>query len=248
MQKSLIQSIAFHLVVIAILLLSSWDIFSRDDDRAEPIPITVELLPIAEKTNIPQKPKTPPKPKPKTEKVQPKPVAKPKPKEPEKPKPEPKKPEKPKEKPKPVEKKQETSELDSLLKTLEEVEAEEQKTSSEAPFDDTQKLSISEIDYIRNLIMRQFIPCWNVPAGARNAAGLRVKLHVDIEQNGVAKFVGFAEEGKYGSDDFYRVAAESARRAVLDPRCNPLREMPPMDKYEQWRELTLIFDPQDLIY
>ncbi|PIR33794.1 MAG: energy transducer TonB, partial [Alphaproteobacteria bacterium CG11_big_fil_rev_8_21_14_0_20_44_7] len=55
-------------------------------------------------------------------------------------------------------------------------------------------------------------------------------------------------EGKYGSDDFYRVAAESARRAVLDPRCNPLREMPPMDKYEQWRELTLIFDPQDLIY
>jgi hypothetical protein len=46
------------------------------------------------------------------------------------------------------------------------------------------------------------------------------------------------------SDPFFRSAAESALRAVLNPRCNPLR-LPP-EKYEQWQTMTLNFDPREM--
>jgi hypothetical protein len=47
------------------------------------------------------------------------------------------------------------------------------------------------------------------------------------------------------SDPFYRAAAESALRAVLNPQCSPLK-LPP-DKYEQWKILELTFNPKDLL-
>ena len=45
-------------------------------------------------------------------------------------------------------------------------------------------------------------------------------------------------------DPFFRTAAESALRAVLNPRCNPLK-VPPR-KYETWKSVTLSFDPRDM--
>ena len=68
----------------------------------------------------------------------------------------------------------------------------------------------------------------------------------DIAQSGVMKFVGFENTGN--SDPMYRAAEDAARRAVLDPDCNPLRQLPPIDKYSVWKEMTLIFDPKDLNY
>ena len=47
-------------------------------------------------------------------------------------------------------------------------------------------------------------------------------------------------------NDYYRVAAESALRAVRNPRCNPLRGLPP-DRYEEWRVLDLNFNPRDMV-
>ena len=38
--------------------------------------------------------------------------------------------------------------------------------------------------------------------------------------------------------------AESARRAVQV--CSPLQNLP-VEKYEQWRELTINFDPKEML-
>jgi len=42
----------------------------------------------------------------------------------------------------------------------------------------------------------------------------------------------------------YRVAAESALRAVLNPRCHPFKL--PREKYERWKRMTLVFDPKEM--
>jgi hypothetical protein len=46
-------------------------------------------------------------------------------------------------------------------------------------------------------------------------------------------------------DPFYRSAAESALRAVLNPQCSPLK-LPP-EKFDQWKTLELTFNPKDLL-
>lgn len=272
-RNPLTKSICFHLGVVLLIFISGFSWFSRTPDEKF-VPITVEILNITDKNNIPKAQVAANKPKPKPEKpkptppkpkVEPKPEKKPevKPEEKPEPKPEPKVSEKPAEKPvekpkekpveKPVEKakeeqKEQVDELDSLLKSLEEDEAQEQQMAQTTEeYDPTQPLSVTETNAILGLITRQIQKCWNVPAGARNAADLVVLIDVDIAEDGTLKFIGFSESANY-NDEFYRVAADSARRAVLDPRCNPLRQLPPADKYGFWKELTLGFDPKQQIY
>lgn len=256
LQSPFTKSIILHLAIFLALVVAGWDIFTRDELDEAFVPISVEILNITEKNNIPRaqeaaskpKPKPikpqPPKPKPPTPKVEPKPAEKPKP-TPEKPK------EKPVEKPKeaPKEKpKQQVDELESLLKSLEEEEREEQSLAqTQQEYDAKKPLSVSEQNAILGLITKQIQSCWNVPAGARNVSDLVVLVDVDITREGRLKFVGFSQGSNY-NDGFYRIAADSARRAILDPRCNPLRKLPPMEKYDFWKELTLGFDPQKQIY
>ena len=49
---------------------------------------------------------------------------------------------------------------------------------------------------------------------------------------------------RYGNS-FFRAAADSARRALLNPRCSPLKL--PLDKYAQWQIFTITFDPKDVV-
>ena len=44
-------------------------------------------------------------------------------------------------------------------------------------------------------------------------------------------------------DPFFRAAAESAQRAVY--KCSPLRV--PKDKFSEWQDMTLTFDPRDFV-
>lgn len=258
MSKALLQSVIFHALLVALIFLSSTSLFSRKEKEVEITSITVDLM-VAEKTNIRPKPKAIPKKAKPKKKPKPKPTppkAKPKPKPPEpkpappkpKPKKEPKK-EPPKKKPKPKPKKKEESELEALLKSLEAEEPEEVEVAqTNIPYDPQSPESISQQQAILGSITNQIRRCWNVPAGARNAAGLQIAVDIDITRDGTVKFVGFTDEGRYYSEQFYQVAADSARRAVLDPRCNPLRDIPPLDKYDIWSELTIIFDPEAQIY
>lgn len=275
-QSPLVKSVAFHLAVILLVFLAGLEIFGQRKPDETIVPIMVEMVQIADKNNIPKaaapshkknpdKPKEKPKPKkpkPKTEKKpepkpEPKPAEKPKekpaPKPQDKPKPEEKRkpeenPEKPKDKPKKEDQKTQPDELESLLKSMEEEQTEQPDLAQTAEeFDPTQPLSVTEENAILALITKQIQACWNVPAGARNAGELKVAIDVDIAQDGTLKFIGFADGGNSG-DPFYQVAQDSARRAILDPRCNPLRELPPADKYGFWSQLTIVFDPENQIY
>jgi outer membrane biosynthesis protein TonB len=207
----------------------------------------------------PPKEAIPPEPKPET-KVEPKP---------EPPKPEPPKPvvevPRPKEKPEPPKQvaktesketqKQQESDFSSLLKNLT-----KQKTAP-SPQDATPKgkaqpaqqqassqpiaplgaqLTVSEKD----LIIQQIEECWNVPAGAKDAQNLIVDIHIDVAADRTVTNVRIVDQSRYASDAFFRAAADSAKRALLNPRCSPLKL--PADKFDQWKSITLSFNPKDV--
>jgi hypothetical protein len=103
-----------------------------------------------------------------------------------------------------------------------------------------EKLTISETDALR----RQMEQCWNIPAGARDAHELIVDIYVEVNPDRTVKMAKIADTGRM-SDPFYRSAAESALRAVLNPRCSPL--MLPPDRYDTWRTMTLRFNPREML-
>jgi hypothetical protein len=103
------------------------------------------------------------------------------------------------------------------------------------------QLTASEIDLIREQIER----CWDVPAGARDAKNLVVEIEVSLNPDGTVRQARIVDTARMASDPYFRAAAESARRALFNPLCTPLR-LPP-DKYPIWREMVLNFDPKDIL-
>lgn len=179
-------------------------------------------------------------------------LAPPKPKE--KPKPE-KKPE-PK-KPTPVkktEKKKEddSQDFDKLLQNLSEDEppqpesdAPDSKLMTEpTPSPNVSKfsdvLSMSEQDALR----QQLAGCWNINPGLMNAQDLAVEVKVTVNPDRTVNSVKIVDQARYNSDTFFRAMADSALRAVQNPRCSPLRL--PEDKYNLWRDMTVVFDPKEM--
>jgi hypothetical protein len=203
----------------------------------------------------PEPPKETPEPKPEPPKVEPKP-------EPPKPAAEAPKPKAKPEPPKQVAKNEsketqkQDSDFSSLLKNLT-----KQKTAP-SPQDATPKsksapapaqassqpmnaplgsqLTVSE----RDLIVQQIESCWNVPAGAKDAQNLIIDIHIDVASDRTVTNVQIVDQSRYNSDPFFRAAADSARRAIQNPRCSPLKL--PADKYDQWKSITLSFNPKDV--
>jgi hypothetical protein len=103
------------------------------------------------------------------------------------------------------------------------------------------QLTASEIDLIRQQIER----CWNVPAGARDAKDLDIEIKAVVDQGGTVQQAAIVDTGRYATDPFFRAAADSAKRALLNPQCSPLHV--PSDKYEAWHNLDLFFNPKDLL-
>jgi len=125
-----------------------------------------------------------------------------------------------------------------LEKTARKPEAKE-PAPQPAPRRTVARLTMSEIDAIRYQIQQ----CWSVPAGARDAENLVVRIRVFLNPDGtLARPPEIVDVGR--DDSFFRTAAESARRAVL--KCTPLKNLP-AEKYRHWRELTLTFNPRDML-
>ncbi len=84
--------------------------------------------------------------------------------------------------------------------------------------------------------------CWIPPTGAKGVETMRVTLRISLARDGrvigMPRFVG-AEAGRVRSDPFYRIFAESARRAVLN--CAPYDDLPAA-LYRLWREIDFRFD------
>lgn len=187
----------------------------------------------------PAPPKPVPKPKPPKPAPPPPPVQKPRPPKPPPPPPIPKP-------PAPGPKKPVDASFDALLKNLahrkiapqQDAKGPTQKTSQPiAPL--ATRISTSEID----LVKRQIEACWNVPAGARDAENLRPEFRVMMNPDGTVRAAQLLNRERL-SDSFFQAAADSAYRALLNPRCQPLKL--PLDKYDQWQTFTITFDPKDI--
>ena len=87
---------------------------------------------------------------------------------------------------------------------------------------------------------RQFISCWNIPAGAKNIKNLKVTVEISLDREGNVISSKLLNTGRL-SDPFFKAAAESALRAVKHPSCKKLKV--PEKKYEIWKNITLNFDP-----
>lgn len=101
-------------------------------------------------------------------------------------------------------------------------------------------VTVSEIDAVRAKIR----PCWSVPAGAKGAKDLVVDIDMELNADGTVIKADIVDKRRMMNDPYYNVAAESAQRAVLDPKCNPLPL--PKNKFNQWKNMTMSFNPKDM--
>ncbi|XVN43145.1 MAG: cell envelope integrity protein TolA [Candidatus Rickettsia vulgarisii] len=274
-------SIAIHLLVIYFFLFGLPSLFKTPPEEQV---IVFEMLPVSDKSNVPNKTKQLEKaienedakkveqnrPVPKVEEKKPEPAEQPKiePKPKQKPveeklepkveekKPEPKVEKKPIEQKKPPEKKKtDKTDLDSLLKNLEQSsEGSNQKSNKQAkskesnetkesrgPYDGKSELSISEIASIKQQIERN----WNIPIGAENIEQVQIDLYIAINQDGSIKEVKI-DKAKCPnvSNNICSALSNSAVRAVW--QASPIQNLIP-DRYDKWREFILSFNPAKLI-
>lgn len=202
----------------------------------EPAPPPPKAKPIA-------KPKPKPKPKLKA-KAKPKPKPKPKPRVV-------RKAPKPKAKPKPP-----PDRFQALLKNLAK-QSQQQRTEEKRKAEPQKKPDIqvasapppSTIDRRRlaaglaQLVEQQIRQCWNIPGGAKDVAEMKIEVRIRLGPDGSLRGAPqIADERRMQADQVFRTVAESALRALRNPRCTPLRL--PYAQYDIWKDITLNFDPR----
>ena len=115
-------------------------------------------------------------------------------------------------------------------------QAEAQETSAQP-----QASALEQMTMVR-AIQSQMARCWQIDPGARNAEDLIVEIRVVLNPDASVRTAQIMNFERMFSDQFFRSAAENARRAIL--KCSPF-DLPP-NRYEVWRDLTLRFDPSQL--
>jgi hypothetical protein len=102
-------------------------------------------------------------------------------------------------------------------------------------------LSLSEEDALK----AQIFGCWSIPLGLPYNENLLVRIRLQLKPDGSiirTEILDHARMNKPGQG-FYKVLAESALRAVK--LCQPLRV--PSSGYERWKELQLNFDAREML-
>ena len=102
-------------------------------------------------------------------------------------------------------------------------------------------LSLSEEDALK----AQIFGCWSIPLGLPYNENLLVRIKLQLKPDGSiirTEIIDHARMNKPGQR-FYKVLAESALRAIK--LCQPLRV--PSKGYERWKELQLNFDARDML-
>ncbi|MBT4625729.1 MAG: hypothetical protein HOC63_03490 [Rhodospirillales bacterium] len=142
--------------------------------------------------------------------------------------------------PPPPPEEEEVEEADKEM-TFEEQMTQALKIQSTKATDTSKPISIS----VHEAVATQLRKCWIVPAGAKDAEDLIIAIRVDMNPDATVRNSLIVDMDLAMSDSFFRAAAESALRATKNPRCQPLPL--PLDQYEQWRTMTLNFNPQDML-
>jgi len=102
-------------------------------------------------------------------------------------------------------------------------------------------LSLNEEDALK----AQIFGCWSIPLGLPYNKDLLVRIKLELKPDGTvvkSEILDHARMNKPGQG-FYKVLAESALRAIR--LCQPLRV--PTTGYEKWKELQLNFDAKDML-
>mgnify|MGYP005992329387 CR=1 FL=1 len=85
--------------------------------------------------------------------------------------------------------------------------------------------------------------CWNPPIGVQNAADLKVTLLVELNEQGRITDGPTLISPSGSPQGVVKQAYEAGRRALI--RCAPYSL--PKDKYEQWRQIEVTFNPQNMV-
>jgi hypothetical protein len=265
--RSIIISSVLHLVLIMITALSLPFLAKKPIDL--PPIVSVELIQITDKTNIPFAPKAKKiiekiKEKEKklvSEQAPPKKVKKIKPDSVPMPDDKVKKVEKIKED------KQNPEKIDNEVKQVSEFEKKElfdpnniaalidkSKTETSETSKKTDKITQDQQKSVENIglslseedaLKAQIFGCWSIPLGLPYNENLLVRIKLQLNPDGTisqSEILDHARMNKPGQG-FYKVLAESALRAIK--LCQPLRV--PSTGYERWKELQLNFDAREML-
>ena len=102
-------------------------------------------------------------------------------------------------------------------------------------------LSLSEEDALK----AQIFGCWSIPLGLPYNENLLVRIKLQLKPDGSiirTEILDHARMNKPGQA-FYKVLAESALRAIK--LCQPLRV--PSTGYERWKDMQLNFDAREML-
>jgi len=264
--KSILLSSAFHALIIILTIVTLPFVAKKPLDL--PPLISVELIQISEKTNIPFAPKAkkiiekikeeekklvseqaPPK---KVKKIKPEAIPMPDQKV---------------EKIKQVDDKQNPEVEDTKVKQVSEFEKKEIfDPTNIAALIDKSKENLAETDVKSNKITQsqdkslnnvgltlseedalkaQIFGCWSIPLGLPYNENLMVRIKLKLKPDGTiidSEILDHARMNKPGQN-FYKVLAESALRAIQ--LCQPLRV--PSTGYERWKDLQLNFDAREML-
>ena len=105
----------------------------------------------------------------------------------------------------------------------------------------TSALTLSEEDALK----AQIFGCWSIPLGLPYNENLLVRIKLSLKPDGTvinSEILDHARMNKPGQG-FYKVLAESALRAIK--LCQPLRV--PTKGYERWKNLQLNFDAREML-
>jgi hypothetical protein len=264
LRRSVIASGFLHVAVITAASVAWPMSFNLPDDTPPAIP--VELITVADVTNVAPAMPDPPKPEPQPEQQPPpQPEAAPPPPEAEvapqpdklpvpKPAPEreqtaaaPAHPARPRLKPAPPQK----FDVDSVLALLDKSTPQKPAPApaakpAEVPVRGLGAQDAFTVD-LKDALLSQMRQCWNVPVGAPEPEKLIVQVRVFLTPEGDLARPPQLEPGTrtaVAANPYMRAAAEAALRAVNV--CEPYKHLPP-EKYEVWREIVMTFDPSKMI-
>lgn len=251
--ESLLGAILFHGLIVAALFITFQRNFTTPEETHV---VPVDLVTIADQTNVAAAAPTPPEP----QKMDTPPPALEPPPEPQmqevEPAPEPPIPkfDVAKEKPKPVEKpvepkpskKEQAVDFNALLNKLTTPDK-PAKAAKTAPrvvqgVGAGNLMTANLVDALRGQIAR----CWSPPTGAPNAQDLIVEFRMALNPDGTVGRLQMTPGTQMAAagNPFTRAAAEAASRAIY--QCQPYRL--PAESYSQWRDIDPFhFDPRQMM-
>ena len=139
-----------------------------------------------------------------------------------------------------------TNQIAALIDKAKEEEAVKQKennklTQSSVKNSFATGLTLSEEDALR----AQIFGCWSVPLGLPYDQDLLVRIKLQLKKDGTILKSEILEHERMNKpgQKFYKILAESALRAVR--LCQPLK-VPPTG-YEKWKDIQLNFNPEEML-